>query len=103
MQGDIVEFKNIALRINSNELRYKHVESSQIFNNHIEDLFGIKHSIRVKPHGSRLSSFNTAILPTVHYLVIEEKRDNSADSRVISYVPRNEIVGRTKRVVISFN
>lgn len=35
--------------------------------------------------------------------VVGGSRDNSADSRVISMVPRDEIVGRAKRVVMSLN
>lgn len=35
--------------------------------------------------------------------VLGHGRDNSADSRVIGMVPRDEIVGRSKRVVMSLN
>jgi signal peptidase I len=32
-----------------------------------------------------------------------DNRDNSADSRVIGLVPRNEIIGRSNTVVFSLN
>ncbi|NTS78928.1 signal peptidase I, partial [Catenovulum sp. SM1970] len=38
-----------------------------------------------------------------HYLVLGDNRDNSADSRMIGFVPRAEIVGRSQSVVFSLD
>jgi signal peptidase I len=53
--------------------------------------------------GSPLSSFRAGVIPSGYYFALGDNRDNSADSRVIGLVPRQEIVGRSRHVVLSFN
>ena len=50
-----------------------------------------------------MSNFTPVNVPKGQYLVLGDNRYNSADSRVIGFIPRNEIVGRSRKVVISFN
>ncbi len=52
---------------------------------------------------SRLSNFKPMTIPAGHYLMLGDNRNNSADSRVIGFVPRSEIIGRTESVVMSLN
>ena len=49
------------------------------------------------------ASFAATRVPNGQYLVLGDNRDNSADSRVIGFIPRSEIVGRTRSVVLSLN
>ncbi|MFK8021666.1 MAG: signal peptidase I [Pseudomonadales bacterium] len=69
----------------------------------MENLLGVEHLIWIKTKGSVLSSFAATMVPPGFYLALGDNRDNSADSRVIGLVPRTEIVGRTRSLVISLN
>jgi len=48
-------------------------------------------------------SFPEIEIPTGYYWVMGDNRDNSADSRVIGLVPRQEVIGRAERIVISLD
>ena len=40
-------------------------------------------------------------MPEGRYFVLGDNRDNSADSRAYSFIPREEIIGRSSSVVFS--
>ena len=101
--GDIVAMKNNNLHINGERTSYQDVSSDGVTQDRLENLLGIEHFVRVQEPGSALSNFHPVRVPPDYYLVLGDNRDNSADSRVIGFVPRDEIVGRSKNVVMSFN
>ena len=101
--GDVVELKNNQLYINSLPLAYKDISVSDVSVDKVEDLLGIKHMVRINQDGSSYSSFPAITVPENNYLVLGDNRDNSSDSRAIGFVPRSEIVGRTRSVVMSLN
>ncbi len=101
--GDLVELKENILNINGISLSYEDVAVTATITDRFEDLLGTRHQVRVLNNSSALSSFPPVKVPAGHYLVLGDNRDNSADSRVIGMVPRHEIVGRTKRVVMSLD
>jgi signal peptidase I len=103
LPGDTVEMENNILYINGERLSYQDVSSSRLTTDRSEDLLGAAHLVRVKKNGSSLSSFQPVKVPTGYYLALGDNRDNSADSRVIGFIPRDEIVGRSRSVVLSFN
>lgn len=101
--GDIVSMKNNVLSINGQTLSYQSLESSDILSSKGENLLGNTHKINVKNEGSQLSNFPEVTVPKDQFLVLGDNRDNSADSRVIGFVPRNEIVGKATNVIVSLD
>lgn len=101
--GDKVELRQNQLFINGEALSYETLTSNALTSDKIEDLVGVQHKIRINNLGSALSSFDLVTVPEGHYLAMGDSRDNSADSRVIGFIPRGEIVGRSSTVVLSFN
>ena len=105
--GDKIAMKDNQLLINGQAITYQQTstEKSHI-NNHYdntETINGHSHNIRTNNVASRLANFNQVTVPEGQFLVLGDNRDNSADSRVIGFVPRNEIVGRSTKVVFSLN
>lgn len=52
---------------------------------------------------SPLSSFGPITVPAGEYLMPGDNRDDRADSRYFGYFPRDEIMGRVRRVASSLN
>lgn len=104
--GDIVELRDNRLWINGQSLDYLSLgESGERFNSidKIEFLPGAQHQIRVGKKSSYAASFAAVKVPEKAYLALGDNRDNSADSRVIGFVPRKEIVGKSTHVVLSLD
>jgi len=102
--GDTLEMNNNQLIINGKKLNYSNANYNSLGSIDVqENLFGLDHDIRVSPFRTSQSSFNKVVIPEDYYFTMGDNRDNSADSRVIGFVPRDEIIGRTKRLLLSFN
>lgn len=100
--GDTIAMQNNRLIINGKPIAYDAQKSTNDYVELIENLNGVKHKIRIS-HSSYAGSFNEVKVPAEHYLVLGDNRDNSADSRVIGFVPRHEIIGKSDSVVISLD
>lgn len=103
--GDRVEMRDNTLIINGQPLTYEDADNHGFsMLDEKEDLFGIVHEIRVSNiFKGKLSTFDPVTVPDNYYLVLGDNRDNSADSRVIGFVPRSEIIGRARTVVMSLD
>jgi signal peptidase I len=101
--GDRVKLMHNTLYINDRRLSYEEVSSTAGISDIREYLPGAEHLIRIRKGGSPLSSFHTVAVPPGYYLALGDNRDNSADSRVIGFIPRDEIVGRSRKVVMSLD
>jgi len=102
--GDIVEMKDNRLTINGVEARYSNVEPTAHGLFAVESYGDMRHRIELAPGGaSTLGTFGPVRVPQGSYLVLGDNRDNSADSRVRGFVPREEIVGNARTVVLSFD
>jgi len=99
--GDAVAMVNNQLYINGKAIAYEPTSEN---GNQLEHLFNVTHRVRISnPNNHAFANFPTVIVPADHYLMLGDNRDNSADSRVIGFVPRKEIIGRSSAVVMSFN
>jgi len=103
LPGDRVEMRDNRLWINQQALDYQVLTLDVSSSDQLENLVGVQHAIRTANGGSSLSSFAAVTVPADMYLALGDNRDNSADSRVIGFVPRAEIVGRANKVVLSLN
>lgn len=105
--GDNISMKNNKLMINGQVIDYqKKSAKNDLINNQYDKTETINsqpHVIRINNIVSPLANFSEVIVPKGHYLVLGDNRDNSADSRVIGFIPRSEIVGRSNKVAFSLN
>lgn len=117
--GDKIEYKNKRLLINGKPLSYQELpdyleqdKSSELrYYKHLtEDLTGVKHNILnderqsgyVRDHENfpqhELCSYNAegfaCTVPSGHYFMMGDNRDNSLDSRFWGFVPDANIVGK---------
>lgn len=104
LPGDTVRMENNVIFINGKALDYKIIKQDQ---NKIivqEKSNNSAHNIRFTLGlTNRANSFYSLTIPEKSYLVLGDNRNNSADSRFIGLVPRKEIIGRAKHVVMSLN
>ncbi|OZG74825.1 signal peptidase I [Hahella sp. CCB-MM4] len=106
--GDTIAMHDNKLWINGNTVSYQDTPESQEKavdpdTDQLEFLPGVEHFVRIEKQSWSFSNFLPVVVPEGQYLVLGDNRDNSADSRVIGFVPREEIVGRSRSVVLSFN
>lgn len=105
LPGDTIYLQNNALVINGEPANYEVLSRD-------EDAVIILEEFPNKIHQAQLSnqfmsrtgrSYGPAVVPEDQYFVLGDNRDNSADSRVYSFVPREEIIGRSSAVVFSLD
>jgi signal peptidase I len=107
--GDVVEMRNEKLVINGQPADYVALgEQYETFGGTAmralrinETLGGAQHEIQVLPNVVALRTFAPIVIPPDRYLMLGDNRDNSKDSRYIGLVPRELLIGRAERVLVS--
>ncbi|MEQ8953943.1 MAG: signal peptidase I [Gammaproteobacteria bacterium] len=103
--GDTIYLQNNTLVINGSPAEYEVLYRDN-------DAVIIEENLPQRSHQAQLSrlymnrssrSYGPAVVPEHQYFVLGDNRDNSADSRVYSFVPREEIIGRSSSIVFSLD
>lgn len=108
--GDVIEMRDEQLTINGEQAAYSAVEhvvetlSGGVSVNALryDETIGARaQRIQLLPQIAAARSFGPITIPPDRYLMLGDNRDNSADSRVIGLVPRELLIGRAVRVLVS--
>ena len=98
LPGDVVQMISERLYINGQPLDYD-AEQGHL----IETLGEHRHAVQFIPAVPAMRDFGPITIPAGEYFMLGDNRDNSADSRYIGTVRLDQILGRSSRVVISFD
>jgi signal peptidase I len=98
--GDRIAMVNNRLIVNGEPLAYSATAEANIF---METLADQQYRVKLEHSSPAQGNFRTVTVPEGHYLALGDNRANSADSRVIGFVPRAEIIGRSRQVALSLD
>jgi len=110
LPGDVVEMRDEHLLINGLAMPYTGQQSirEQLTAGATvpavratEHLAGRDHQVQVMPTVYAQRNFGPVTVPVGQYFMLGDNRDNSADSRYIGFVPREKLIGRAHRVLVS--
>ena len=110
LPGDVLEMRNEKLIINGQPLHYEGAQSIReqlAFGEQVdgisatENLTGREHRMQVLPAVNARRNFAPVTVPAGQYFMLGDNRDNSEDSRYIGFVPREKLIGRAHRVLVS--
>lgn len=108
--GDVVEMRDKVLIINGLSARYEALDTvlepagpvGVLVATHVKEATAQEqHEIQWLAGVKAKDSWGPITIPADQYLMLGDNRDNSADSRYIGLVPRNLLIGRAERILVS--
>ncbi len=111
LPGDVVALHDNMLYVNGTRASYAPLQERGIADDtanparyELESLGAMHHAVRLSLHApSPASDYGPVTVPQGQYLLLGDDRDNSFDSRFLGFVPRAEIVGRSRYVALSLD
>lgn len=105
LPGDTIYMRNNTLVINGQPADYEIVSNGEDSLIIREQLFEHSHQAMLSDaFPNRISrSFGPETVPADQFFVLGDNRDNSADSRIYSFIPRDQIIGRSSSVIFSLD
>lgn len=110
LPGDTVEMRNERLVINGQPADYAMLGNSsellgaagQVTVQHLrESGNGGAHQIQLLPQITARRDFAAVTVPAGQFMMLGDNRDNSADSRYFGFVPRELLIGKAERILVS--
>ncbi|MES2148878.1 MAG: signal peptidase I [Pseudomonadota bacterium] len=109
LPGDVVEMRDEQLIINGKPALYQPLDevleqaqgAPQTALRLQEGMGNETHRIQVMPALQARRNFAPLTIPADQFMMLGDNRDNSADSRFIGLVPRELLIGRAVRVLVS--
>jgi signal peptidase I len=110
LPGDRVEIRGERLVINGKTADYAVLGNAVEHIDNVGDLQALQlqehnasasYSIQVLPQVDAKRDFGPVTVPAGSYLMLGDNRNNSADSRYIGFVPRELLIGRAERILLS--
>ncbi|MBN2563671.1 MAG: signal peptidase I [Phycisphaerae bacterium] len=113
LPGDVIEMRSNRLLVNGQPVVYSPLDPD-IFDEidwrdclrprfAVERMGERAHPIMLTPDVPAPRSFGPVTVPDGHYFVMGDNRDRSKDSRVFGFVPRDNLIGRSSRVIMSLD